>query len=42
MLWLLRHAEAADGTPDDDRPLTERGIMQAEDAGQALDARRHP
>jgi phosphohistidine phosphatase len=37
MLWLLRHAEAADGTPDDDRPLTERGIMQAQDAGRALE-----
>jgi phosphohistidine phosphatase SixA len=36
MLWLLRHAEAADGTPDDDRPLTERGIAQAEAAGHAL------
>jgi phosphohistidine phosphatase len=36
MLWLLRHAEAADGTPDDERPLTERGIMQAQDAGHAL------
>jgi phosphohistidine phosphatase len=36
MLWLLRHADAADGTPDDDRPLTERGVMQAQDAGQAL------
>ena len=38
MLWLLQHAEAADGTPDDERPLTERGIMQAQDAGQALAA----
>src|SRR6202161_271810 len=38
MLWLLRHAEAADGTPDDERPLTERGIRQARDAGQALEA----
>jgi phosphohistidine phosphatase len=38
MLWLLRHAEAADGTPDDERPLTERGVMQAQDAGQALSA----
>lgn len=38
MLWLLRHAEAADGTPDDERPLTERGIMQAQDAGYALAA----
>ena len=36
MLWLLRHAEAADGTPDDERPLTERGITQAQDAGEAL------
>jgi phosphohistidine phosphatase len=38
MLWLLRHAEAADGTPDDERPLTERGVMQAQDAGRALSA----
>ena len=37
MLWLLRHAEAADGVPDDERPLTERGIAQAQDAGQALE-----
>ena len=36
MLWLLRHAEAAEGTPDDERPLNERGTMQAQDAGQAL------
>lgn len=36
MLWLLRHAEAADGNPDDERALTERGIAQAQDAGQAL------
>ncbi len=36
MLWLLRHAEAADGAPDDQRPLTERGIHQAEAAGRAL------
>jgi phosphohistidine phosphatase len=38
MLWLLRHAEAADGTPDDERPLTERGVTQAQDAGHALSA----
>jgi len=38
MLWLLRHAEAADGVPDDERPLTERGVMQAEAAGRALEA----
>ena len=36
MLWLLRHAEAADGAPDDERPLTERGVQQAQDAGRAL------
>jgi phosphohistidine phosphatase len=36
MLWLLRHAEAADGAPDDERPLTERGVRQAEAAGRAL------
>jgi phosphohistidine phosphatase len=36
MLWLLRHAEAADGLPDEDRPLTERGIRQAEAAGRAM------
>lgn len=38
MLWLLRHAEAADGVPDDERPLTERGRRQAHDAGRALSA----
>ncbi len=36
MLWLLRHAEAADGVPDDERPLTDRGIRQADAAGIAL------
>jgi phosphohistidine phosphatase len=36
MLWLLRHAEAADGLPDDERPLTTRGMRQASDAGNAL------
>ena len=38
MLWLLRHAQAADGVPDHERPLTERGIRQATDAGRALAA----
>jgi phosphohistidine phosphatase len=37
MLWLLRHAEAADGAPDDERPLTERGVAQAQDAGRAME-----
>lgn len=36
MLWLLRHAEAADGLPDDQRPLTEKGFKQADAAGRAL------
>jgi phosphohistidine phosphatase len=36
MLWLLRHAEAAEGRPDEARPLTERGIEQARTAGAAL------
>lgn len=36
MLWLLRHAEAADGLPDDERPLTDLGVRQAEAAGVAL------
>jgi phosphohistidine phosphatase len=36
MLWLLRHAEAADGGPDAERPLTDKGIRQAEAAGVAL------
>jgi phosphohistidine phosphatase len=36
MLWLLRHAEAEDGYPDDDRSLTERGARHAEAAGLAM------
>ncbi len=36
MLWLLRHAEAAEGAPDDQRPLTERGLAQADTVGRAL------
>jgi phosphohistidine phosphatase len=36
MLWLLRHAEAEEGHPDDERPLTERGALQADAAGRAL------
>jgi len=36
MLWLLRHAEAAEGRPDEARPLTPRGLEQARIAGQAL------
>jgi phosphohistidine phosphatase len=36
MLWMLRHADAEDGPPDDQRALTERGIVQARNAGAAL------
>lgn len=36
LLWLLRHADAADGAPDETRPLTERGVRQARAAGLAL------
>ena len=36
MLWLLRHAEAADGVPDHQRSLTEKGHTQADAAGRAL------
>jgi phosphohistidine phosphatase len=37
MLWLLRHADAVSGGPDSDRPLTERGVLQAQVAGRALE-----
>jgi phosphohistidine phosphatase len=37
MIWLLRHADAASGSPDEDRPLTERGVRQAAAAGRALE-----
>lgn len=36
MLWLLRHGQAADGVPDDERPLTDTGRAQARAAGAAL------
>lgn len=36
MIWLLRHAEAADGRPDEARPLTPHGLDQARIAGRAL------
>jgi phosphohistidine phosphatase len=36
MLWLLRHADAADGSPDDSRPLTDVGLAQARTAGLAM------
>lgn len=36
MIWLLRHAEAADGAHDAERPLTEHGKQQARAAGAAM------
>ena len=36
MLWLLRHGEAAEGRPDEARPLTDRGLREAQAAGVAL------
>jgi phosphohistidine phosphatase len=36
MLWLLRHADATEGGPDELRPLSPRGVQQATDAGIAL------
>ncbi len=36
MIWLLRHAEAAEGRPDEARPLTPHGLDQARIAGHAL------
>lgn len=38
MIWLLRHADAADGSPDAERPLTEKGRAQSRAAGAALKA----
>jgi phosphohistidine phosphatase len=36
MIWLLRHGDAADGSPDAERPLTKKGEEQARNAGKAL------
>jgi phosphohistidine phosphatase len=36
VIWLLRHADAAKGSPDAGRPLTELGTNQARCAGLAL------
>lgn len=36
MIWLLRHAEAEDGSPDAERKLTPKGRRQARTAGRAL------
>ena len=36
MIWLLRHGDAEDGSPDAERRLTEKGEQQARAAGRAL------
>jgi phosphohistidine phosphatase len=38
MIWLLRHGDAADGSPDAERPLTDKGRKQATAVGAALKA----
>jgi phosphohistidine phosphatase len=41
-LILWRHAEAAEGSPDDSRPLTEKGRRQAERMAHFLSGRLPP
>jgi phosphohistidine phosphatase len=38
VIWLLRHGDAQDGSPDAERPLTEKGREQSRAAGAALRA----
>jgi phosphohistidine phosphatase len=38
MIWLLRHGDAAEGSPDAERPLTDKGREQSRSAGAALKA----
>lgn len=38
VIWLLRHGEAEDGSPDSERPLTAKGERQSRNAGRALKA----
>jgi phosphohistidine phosphatase len=38
VLWLLRHGDAAEGSPDAERPLTDKGERQARAVGLALKA----
>jgi phosphohistidine phosphatase len=38
MIWLLRHGDAEDGSPDSERSLTEKGREQSRAAGAALKA----
>jgi phosphohistidine phosphatase len=36
VIWLLRHGDAQDGSPDAERPLTDKGRDQSRAAGAAL------
>jgi phosphohistidine phosphatase len=36
MIWLLRHGDAKDGSPDAERPLSEKGKRQGRAVGAAL------
>jgi phosphohistidine phosphatase len=38
MIWLLRHGDAEDGSPDSERRLTEKGREQARAVGVAMKA----
>lgn len=38
MIWLLRHADAEEGSPDSERRLTAKGERQSRAAGAALAA----
>jgi phosphohistidine phosphatase len=38
VIWLVRHGDAADGSPDAERPLTDKGREQAGTLGAALQA----
>jgi phosphohistidine phosphatase len=38
VLWLLRHGDAEDGSPDAERKLTDKGREQSKAAGAALAA----
>ena len=38
MIWLLRHGDAAEGSPDAERQLTDKGRAQSRAAGAALKA----
>lgn len=42
LVYLVRHAKAAPGEPDELRPLTEEGLRQALDLGKRLAAAEKP